>query len=82
MHTDADASDRSLAPLLSHLVVAAASALAGVVLGGWLAFETGYWRGFKSLIEGVSGGALVVGLALVAIAVGVTLAASARAANS
>lgn len=56
--------------LLSHLAVGANSLLAGVVLGGWLAFETGYWAGFKSLVEGSAavGVPLAVGLCLLALA--------------
>jgi hypothetical protein len=40
--------------------------VAGVVLGGWLAFETTHWRGFESLVEGVPiGSAFHFGVLLV-----------------
>lgn len=57
--------------LLSHLAVGATSLLAGVVLGGWLAFETGHWRAFRSFVEGSAavGVTLAVGLCLLALAV-------------
>lgn len=66
--------------LVSHLVVAVTALAAGIVAGGWLAFETGHWRAFKSWIEGLAGVAtlLVVGLLGVALAVSV-LAAYSRA---
>ena len=56
--------------LLSHLAVGATSLLAGVVLGGWLAFETRHWEAFKSLVEGSAavGVTLAVGLCLLALA--------------
>lgn len=72
-----------LALLLGHLAVAVLSAAGGVILGGWLAFETGYWRGFKAWIEGLGDGAtaLAVGLLLLAVVVSVG-AASAHAGRS
>lgn len=73
MHSDATASRRTggAEALLSHLAVGVLSLLAGVALGGWLAFETGRWEAFKSLVEGSAVGAFTfaVGLCLLALLV-------------
>jgi F0F1-type ATP synthase membrane subunit c/vacuolar-type H+-ATPase subunit K len=54
----------------SYLAVAAGALAAGVVLGGWLAFETGHWRGFKSWVESMADGAVLLAAGLlVAVAV-------------
>lgn len=51
------------------------AAVAGVWLGGWLAFETAYWRGFKSLVESTPADAgLPVGAVLLLVAVGLVVA--------
>ncbi|WP_255194905.1 hypothetical protein [Halorarius litoreus] len=69
--------------LVSHLVASLTALAAGVVAGGWLAFETAHWRGFKELIEGLAGTALFVVVALLTVAVAVTaLATYAEAANA
>jgi predicted permease len=51
--------------------VGVTSLLAGVVLGGWLAFETSHWRAFRSAVEGSAavGVPLAVGLSLLALVV-------------
>lgn len=63
----------SVATLLSHLVVGVVSLIAGVVLGGWLAFETGYWRAFRAWIEVLGDGAMALAVGLGLVAVGVSL---------
>lgn len=37
--------------LLTGLATTALGAVAGVLIGGWLAFEWGGWRGFKNTVE-------------------------------
>lgn len=40
-----------LPALLTGLVTTALGTVAGILIGGWLAFEWGGWRGFKSTVE-------------------------------
>lgn len=61
-------------PLVSHLVVAALCLAAGVLLGGWVAFETGYWGGFKTAIEGLAGVVPALVTVLLLLAVGLSAA--------
>jgi uncharacterized membrane protein len=70
-----------VASLASHLLVALTALVAGVVTGGWIAFETGYWRGFKDTIEGLAGGGLPLVVALLAVTAVVTLLATYRQAS-
>lgn len=62
----------------SHLVVAVTALAAGVVLGGWLAFETGYWRGFRAWVHSLADAAALLALGLLVIAVGIGLATTYR----
>lgn len=62
--------------LASHLLVAIAALGAGVVLGGWVAFETGDWRSFKAGIESLSGLAIPLVVGLLTLAVGTGAAAA------
>ncbi|EJN57098.1 hypothetical protein [Halogranum rubrum] len=39
--------------LLGTGLLAATALLGGVFVGGWLAFQTPYWRAFKALVEGL-----------------------------
>lgn len=73
-----DTGDRVAAAeaLVSHLVVSLTALAAGVVVGGWLAFETGHWRGFKRLIEGLAGTAMFLVVALLTVAAAVTTLAT------
>ncbi|MFC4358422.1 hypothetical protein ACFO0N_10770 [Halobium salinum] len=52
----------------------AVAVVAGVPVGGWLAFETAYWRGFKSVVEGAPLGGLSVTGLLLLVAVGLVVA--------
>jgi MFS family permease len=68
---DRPGTGRTTASAVGSLGAVAVALVAGVLLGGWLAFETAHWRGFKSFVEGVPvGSALHLGvlLALVALA--------------
>lgn len=71
-----DTATHAAESLVSHLVVAVTALAAGVVTGGWLAFETGYWRAFKGWIEGLGGAATLLVLGLLAVAVAVTALAT------
>lgn len=73
--TDSTGSGVAIA-LGSHLAVGLTSLLAGVILGGWLAFETGHWRAFKGWIEGLGGAATLLVVGLLAVTVAVTALAT------
>jgi hypothetical protein len=56
--------------------------LGGVAVGGWLAFQTPYWRAFKAFVEGfpvLSG--LQLGLLVLFVGVGCKLALRAASTN-
>lgn len=58
--------------LLAGLAIACVSLLAGIFVGGWIAFETPYWRSFRGAVEGLPVvSALHVGIALFVVAVGI-----------
>jgi hypothetical protein len=78
MATDTGAATDVAESLASHLVVALTALAAGIVTGGWLAFETGYWQGFKATIEGLASGGLLLVVGLLAVAAVVTLLATYR----
>lgn len=63
--------------LLGYLIVTIISVVGGVLIGGWLAFETDHWQEFKVMIEGLGDGAvlLAVGLVVVAVVVGLVIVA-------
>lgn len=64
----------AVALLASHLVVAVTALVAGVVLGGWLAFETGYWRDFRAWVESMADTAALLAIALLLVAAAVSVA--------
>jgi hypothetical protein len=64
--------------LASHLVVTVSGLAAGVVLGGWLAFETGYWRGFRAWVESMADTAALLAVALLLVAGAVSVATTYR----
>jgi len=68
--------------LASHLVVAVSALAAGVVLGGWLAFETGYWRDFRAWVESMADTAALLAVALLLVAAAVSVATTYRSARS
>jgi len=68
--------------LASHLVVAASALFAGVVLGGWLAFETGYWRGFRAWVNSLADAAALIAVALLLIAGAVSMVTTYRSVRS
>jgi hypothetical protein len=78
MATDTGTAADAAASLASHLAVAVTALAAGVVTGGWLAFETGHWEGFKATIEGLAGGGLLLAGGLLAVTAVVTLLATYR----
>lgn len=56
------------------LVATSLSLVGGVLIGGWIAFETPNWRAFRSFIEGMTiGTGQSVGIMLFLIAVGIGL---------
>lgn len=62
-----------LAVLLTSVVTTALGAVAGVLIGGWLAFETPRWRGFKRTVENMevlTALDLGVGLLVLALLIG------------
>lgn len=67
--------------LVSHLAVGVLSAVGGLALGGWIAFETGYWVTFKAWVEGVRVGALTLAAGLLVLALLVGLAVAVRSAR-
>lgn len=66
--------------ILGYLSATVLSAIGGIVIGGWLAFETDHWKDFKVIMEGLGNDAvlLAVGLLLVAVVVSTGAAAYAR----
>lgn len=74
----ADTADRVAAAeaLVSHLLVALTALAAGVLAGGWVAFETGHYRQFKALIEGLAGTATFLVVTLLVVAGAVTVLAT------
>lgn len=78
---DHDTTGRRFATLvLGYLSATVLSAIGGIVIGGWLAFETDHWKDFKAIMEGLGDDAvlLAVGLLLVAVVVSTGAAAYAR----
>lgn len=77
--TNTDDRDRTArrfgALLLGYLAVTVGSTVGGILIGGWLAFETDHWQEFKAVIEGLGDGAvmLAVGLVVVAVVVGLVV---------
>lgn len=58
----------------SILISVGLSLVGGIVIGGWIAFETPYWQEFRSLVEGVPvGSALSIGIVLFVAAAGIGL---------
>lgn len=82
MSTDTGDRIAAVETLVSHLIVALTALAAGVVTGGWIAFETGYWQGFKQLIEGLAGAAVFLVVALLTVAVAVIVLATYEQASS
>lgn len=76
MSTDTGVTVEAVEALVSYLVVALTALAAGIVTGGWLAFETAHWRGFKQLIEGLAGTAVFVVVALLTVAAAVIVLAT------
>jgi hypothetical protein len=69
--TDRSRGRRATGSTLAVGGATAAALVAGVWVGGWIAFETDHWQGFKSLVEGAPvGSALHVGLLFFLVAVG------------
>lgn len=62
----------------SHLAVGVLSAAAGVVIGGLIAFETGYWFRFREWIHGLGRTAVALAAGLLLLAVVVSLVAAVR----
>lgn len=81
MRDDDSSATDAVVLLASHLVVAVSALAAGVVLGGWLAFETGYWRGFRAWVNSMADAAALLAVALLLIAGAVSLAAAYRSAG-
>jgi hypothetical protein len=58
----------------STLTSVVLSLVGGIVIGGWIAFETPYWQEFRRLVEGIPiGSALLLGLVLFVAATGIGL---------
>lgn len=55
--------------LVGHLSAVALSVGAGVLIGGWIAFETDHWQEFKGVAEALGDSAVLLAGALVLVAV-------------
>ena len=61
--------------LLGDALLALLALLGGVAIGGWLAFETAQWEGFKAFVEGLPVlSALHLGLLSLALGLGAKVA--------
>lgn len=69
MPPDGPSTSTTAASFAGHLVAVAAALVAGIVLGGWIAFETGRWTAYKGWIEAIGDGALLLAAGLVVISV-------------
>lgn len=68
--------------LVSHLVVAVSALAAGVIIGGYVAFETGYWEGFRAWVNSLADAAALLAVCLLLVAVAVGVATAYRTASS
>jgi hypothetical protein len=82
MNSNSSSKTDAVVLLASHLVVAVSALFAGVVLGGWLAFETGYWRGFRAWVNSLADAAALIAVALLLIAGAVSVVTTYRSARS
>jgi hypothetical protein len=65
---------RHVMTVSTMLTSAMLSLVGGIVIGGWIAFETPYWQAFRRLVEGIPiGSALLLGLVLFVVATGIGL---------